>query len=64
MYTGVELELGTPGVAELITFVAASTGLAVKPDSGISVKEISASASRADRALRVHLGTASTAAGR
>jgi isocitrate dehydrogenase (NAD+) len=45
MYTGVELELGTPGVAELISFVAASTGLAVKPDSGISVKEISASAS-------------------
>ena len=45
MYTGIELELGTPGVAELISFVAASTGLAVKPDSGISVKEISASAS-------------------
>jgi len=45
MYTGVELELGTPGVTELISFVAASTGLAVKPDSGISVKEISASAS-------------------
>jgi len=45
MYTGVELELGTPGVADLISFVAASTGLAVKPDSGISVKEISVSAS-------------------
>ena len=45
MYTGVELELGTPGVAELISFVASSTGTAVKPDSGISVKEISASAS-------------------
>ena len=45
MYTGIELELGTPGVAELISFVASSTGTAVKPDSGISVKEISASAS-------------------
>jgi isocitrate dehydrogenase (NAD+) len=45
MYTGIELELGTPGVAELISFVASSTGTAVKPDSGISVKEISESAS-------------------
>ena len=39
-------------------------GWTVKPDSGISVKEISASASRADRAVRVHVGSASTAAGR
>jgi len=45
MYTGIELELGTPGVGELISFVASSTGTAVKPDSGISVKEISESAS-------------------
>ncbi|MDP9184310.1 MAG: isocitrate/isopropylmalate family dehydrogenase [Actinomycetota bacterium] len=41
MYTGIELEHGTPEVAELIAFVAATTGLVVRPDSGISVKEIS-----------------------
>ena len=41
MYTGIELEHGTPEVAELIAFVASTTGLVVRPDSGISVKEIS-----------------------
>jgi isocitrate dehydrogenase (NAD+) len=41
MYTGIELEQGTPAVAALIDFVATTTGLVVRPDSGISVKEIS-----------------------
>ena len=64
MYTGVELELGTPGVAkELIAFVAASTGRPSSPDSGISVKEISASAASGSRASPSR-GHASTAAGR
>jgi len=41
MYTGIELEHGTPAVAELIAFVGATTGRTVRPDSGISVKQIS-----------------------
>jgi isocitrate dehydrogenase (NAD+) len=41
MYTGVELEMGTPAVAELMAFVGATTGQRIRPDSGISVKEIS-----------------------
>src|SRR6185312_9353771 len=41
MYTGIELEHGTPEVAELIGFIRETTGLVVRPDSGISVKEIS-----------------------
>jgi len=41
MYTGEELEMGTPATAELIRFIAETTGRAVRPDSGISVKEIS-----------------------
>ncbi|MDP9300346.1 MAG: isocitrate/isopropylmalate family dehydrogenase [Actinomycetota bacterium] len=40
MYTGIELEMGTPAVEELIRFVASTTGVVVPPDSGISVKEI------------------------
>lgn len=40
MYTGIELEMGTPEVEELIRFVAATTGAVVRADSGISVKEI------------------------
>jgi len=40
MYTGIELEMGTPGVEELIRFVASTTEVVVPPDSGISVKEI------------------------
>ena len=40
MYTGIELEMGTPAVDELIRFVAATTGVVVRADSGISVKEI------------------------
>ncbi len=41
MYTGIELERGTPGVADLIRFVGATTGQTVRADSGVSVKEIS-----------------------
>src|SRR6266516_2413456 len=40
MYTGIELEMGTPAVQELIRFVGATTGTVVRADSGISVKEI------------------------
>jgi isocitrate dehydrogenase (NAD+) len=45
MYTGIELERGTPAAADLIAFVGATTGRAVRADSGISVKEISTSGS-------------------
>ena len=45
MYTGIELEQGTPAVTELISFVAATTGQAIRNDSGVSVKEISAAGS-------------------
>jgi isocitrate dehydrogenase (NAD+) len=41
MYTGIELEHGTAEVAELIRFIGEVTGQVVRPDSGISVKEIS-----------------------
>jgi isocitrate dehydrogenase (NAD+) len=50
MYTGIELERGTPAVADLISFVATTIGQTVRTDSGISVKEISASGS--DRIVR------------
>ena len=50
MYTGIELEQGTLEVTELIRFVKATTGLAVRPDSGISVKEISEG--RSERIVR------------
>jgi isocitrate dehydrogenase (NAD+) len=40
MYTGIELEMGTTEVEELIRFVGATTGTVVRADSGISVKEI------------------------
>ena len=40
MYTGIELEMGTPAVEELIGFIASTTGVVVPSDSGISVKEI------------------------
>jgi isocitrate dehydrogenase (NAD+) len=51
MYTGIELEHDTPEVAELIRFVHETTGLTIRPDSGVSVKEISDS--RSDRIVRV-----------
>jgi isocitrate dehydrogenase (NAD+) len=56
MYTGIELEQGTPEVAELIAFVGATTGLVVRPDSGISVKEISERGS--ERIVRFAFGWA------
>ncbi len=50
MYTGIELEQGTPAVTELISFVEATTGQTIRSDSGISVKQISASGT--DRIVR------------
>jgi isocitrate dehydrogenase (NAD+) len=50
MYTGIELEQGTLEVTDLIAFVKATTGLVVRPDSGISVKEISEA--RSERIVR------------
>jgi isocitrate dehydrogenase (NAD+) len=41
MYTGQELAMGTEAVADLIGFIAETTGRTVRPDSGISVKQIS-----------------------
>ena len=41
MYTGQELAMGTEAVAELIAFIAETTGRTVRSDSGISVKQIS-----------------------
>jgi isocitrate dehydrogenase (NAD+) len=40
MYTGIELEMGTPAAEEVIRFVASTTGVVLPQDSGISVKEI------------------------
>jgi isocitrate dehydrogenase (NAD+) len=40
MYTGIELEMGTPAAEEVIRFVAATTGVILPQDSGISLKEI------------------------
>jgi isocitrate dehydrogenase (NAD+) len=45
MYTGIELEVGTPAVEELIRFIERATGRVVRADSGISVKQISEGAS-------------------
>jgi isocitrate dehydrogenase (NAD+) len=41
-YTGIELEVGTPEVEELVRFVELRTGIRIREDSGISVKSISA----------------------
>jgi isocitrate dehydrogenase (NAD+) len=41
MYTGIELEMGTAAVEELIRFIERTTGRTVRADSGISVKQIS-----------------------
>ncbi|HEX6265085.1 MAG TPA: isocitrate/isopropylmalate family dehydrogenase [Actinomycetota bacterium] len=41
MYTGIEIEMGTPAATELIGFIHDRTGRTVRPDSGISVKDIS-----------------------
>ncbi len=40
MYTGYEFEMGTPEVHELMRFIEASTGRAIRGDSGISMKSI------------------------
>jgi isocitrate dehydrogenase (NAD+) len=41
VYTGVELEVGTVEVKELIRFIEEATGIRIREDSGISVKSIS-----------------------
>jgi isocitrate dehydrogenase (NAD+) len=56
MYTGIELEMGTPAADELIGFVQRSTGRTVRGDSGISVKEITEHGS--ERVVRFAFGWA------
>ena len=41
VYTGIELEVGTPDVKELIAFIEETTDVRIRDDSGISVKAIS-----------------------
>ncbi|MGH2680887.1 MAG: isocitrate/isopropylmalate dehydrogenase family protein [Actinomycetota bacterium] len=41
VYTGVEFEVGTVEVKQLIAFLEETTGVRIRPDSGISVKAIS-----------------------
>ena len=41
VYTGVEFEVGTVEVKELIAFIEETTGIRIREDSGISVKAIS-----------------------
>ena len=41
MYTGLEFEMGTVAVQELIGFVEDSTGRRIREDSGVSIKSIS-----------------------
>ena len=41
VYTGVEFEVGTVEVKELIAFIEETTGVRIRQDSGISVKAIS-----------------------
>jgi isocitrate dehydrogenase (NAD+) len=50
VYTGVEFEVGTADVKELIAFIEGSTGVRIREDSGISVKAISEGGS--DRIVR------------
>jgi isocitrate dehydrogenase (NAD+) len=50
VYTGVELEVGTADVKELIAFIDGATGVRIREDSGISVKAISEGGS--DRIVR------------
>jgi isocitrate dehydrogenase (NAD+) len=56
MYTGQELAMGTEAVADLIGFIAETTGRTVRPDSGISVKQISGFG--AERIVRFAFGWA------
>ena len=41
LYAGIEFEMGTTAVHELIAYIRETTGRTVRQDSGISVKEIS-----------------------
>ena len=41
MYTGLEFEMGTVAVKELIGFVEDTTGRRMREDSGVSIKSIS-----------------------
>ena len=55
VYTGIELEVGTPDVKELIAFIEETTDVRIRDDSGISVKAIShrgASGSSGSRSRR------------
>lgn len=45
-YTGIEFEQGAPEAAEMIRFVERTTGDRIREDSGLSIKAISAGASR------------------
>ena len=45
LYAGIEFEQGSADVAELIDFVAEKTGKAIRPDSALSIKPISFTAS-------------------
>ena len=46
LYSGIEFEKGKPETKKLIELVSATTGEAVRPDSGISLKVISETCSR------------------
>jgi isocitrate dehydrogenase (NAD+) len=50
MYTGIEVEMGSPAAEELIAFIGRTTGRTVRQDSGLSVKQISEHGS--DRIVR------------
>jgi isocitrate dehydrogenase (NAD+) len=50
MYTGIEFEMGTVAVKELMRFIEGTTGGHIREDSGISIKSISDSGS--DRIVR------------
>ncbi|MBI5367385.1 MAG: isocitrate/isopropylmalate dehydrogenase family protein [Planctomycetes bacterium] len=46
LYAGIEFEKGTPGCAAVIDAVEKAGGKKIKPDSGVSIKPISVSATR------------------
>jgi isocitrate dehydrogenase (NAD+) len=54
VYTGVEFEVGTVEVKELIAFIEETTGISIRQDSGISVKAISGEGS--ERIVRFAFG--------
>ncbi len=45
LYSGIEFEVGKKGTEELINFIDKSQGIKIPPDSGISIKPISRTAS-------------------